>query len=131
MLSIILCLLFLVALNTRVVSTTKKSPFMIVFGQTPNTLEFDESCVDEENIEHLLSSKIDVDYVISTPKTRPTPKARPVPNPTPCWSINVNLNDTGDQRNLHHDNDLPPALVDFEKKRVSFCATNNIAGSSY
>ena len=57
MLSTILCLLFLVALNTRVVSTTKKSPFMIVFGQTPNTLdkEFDESCVDEENIEHLLS----------------------------------------------------------------------------
>ena len=46
--------------------------------------------------------------------------------------MNVNLNDTGDQRNLHHDNDLPPALVDFEKREsVSVQQINNIGGSSY
>ena len=54
----------IVSLNIRMSQTTKQTPFEIVFGQRPNTLErFDvgngEHVLDEENVEELLSGNDD------------------------------------------------------------------------
>ena len=70
--------MFIVALNTKVVSTTKKSPFLIVFGQKPNTLEnVPSECGDlqEEELSHLIPmDETEVESV-----TAPEPEHQPVP----------------------------------------------------
>ena len=58
-------LLFSDVLNTRVCRTTKKTPFEIVFNQTPNNIgRFDFAAVPggpimEEDIAHLLKGEYD------------------------------------------------------------------------
>ena len=59
-----LLLFIIVALNTRISQSTKKSPFEIVFGQHPNTLERFDFCdeneiLNEEDISQLVDTTTD------------------------------------------------------------------------